>query len=64
LAESFSHFTVGDILVTIDGAQFNAEPRCDILAAIAEHREIRQVFVPLVERVALLPSQGLEDTNR
>ena len=42
--------TVGDILVTIDRAQFNAEPRCDILAAIAEHREIRQVLVQMVER--------------
>ena len=29
---------VGDILVAIDKPRFNAETRCDILAAIADHR--------------------------
>jgi hypothetical protein len=31
---------VGDILVTVDERQFNAEPRCAILAAVAEFQRM------------------------
>ncbi len=53
--------TAGNILVTIEEGPSSAEPRCGILAAITEHRGIRQVFVQLVERFALLPRKVLKN---